>query len=353
MDGSFKTKELISYAAQLRPAVDRILQVQTSHGAIPWFEHGPWDAWNHVESAMALCAAGEWVAAANAYDYLVTHQRPDGAWYGEYGNALPMVDRLFISRESAPAVLDTNFTAYPAVGVLHYLEQTGDLNRVRDWWPMVVRALDFVLTLQRADGTICWSLEAWQTDQEDALLAGNASILKSLSCGICLARALGQPSDRWRTAHKRLRTALRETPLAFDRRGEGARFAMDWYYPVLSGALDKDVARARIFEQWNAFVPDPLGCRCVLDEPWITAAETAELVLALIAIDERDRAADVFASILAIRDDTGAFWMGWQTEEKIFWPRERPAWTQAAIILAADALDNASPASRLLTRPLL
>ena len=142
MDGSFKTKELTSYAAHLRPAVERILQVQTLQGAIPWFEHGPWDAWNHVESAMALCAAGETSAAALAYDYLVTSQRPDGAWFGEYGNALPMVDRLFISRESAPAVLDTNFTAYPAVGILHYLEQTGDLDRVRDWWPMVVRALD-------------------------------------------------------------------------------------------------------------------------------------------------------------------------------------------------------------------
>ena len=353
MDGSFKTVDLTPMATQIRPAVDRIMNIQAPDGAIAWFENGPWDAWNHVESAMALCAAGEFAAAAKAYDYLATCQRPDGAWFGEYGNALPMVDRVFISREPAPAVLDTNFCAYPAVGILHYFEKTGDMERVRDWWPMVVRALDFVLTLQRADGTICWSYEAWQTDEEDALLAGNASILKSLACGLYLARTLEQPCESWRQAHARLRTALRDYPQAFDRRGAGARFAMDWYYPVLSGALDKDAARARIFERWDVFVPDPRGCLCVIDEPWITVAETAELVLALIAIEETDRAADLFASMFHLRDDAGAFWMGWQTEENIYWPRERPSWTQAAMILAADALENTGSASRLLTKPLL
>ncbi|MEM7459761.1 MAG: prenyltransferase/squalene oxidase repeat-containing protein [Pseudomonadota bacterium] len=353
MDGLFKPAETASMAAQLRPAVDRILQIQDAKGAIAWFENGPWDPWNHVESAMALCASGEQLAAAKAYDYLVACQRPDGAWFGEYGNALPMVDRLFISRQEAPAFLDANFCAYPAVGVLHYLEQTGDIERVRSWWPMIARALDFVLTLQRADGTICWSLEALDTEVEDALLAGNASILKSLAAGICLAQALRQTSDHLQDAHHALRAALQKSPHLFDQRGQGQRFAMDWYYPVLSGALDKAAGHARIFEQWDTFVPDERGCRCVMDEPWVTAAETAELVLALIAIDETDLAENLFNSLSDIRDDAGVFWMGWQTQEKIFWPRERPGWTQAAVILAADALENSSSASRLLTRPLV
>ena len=352
MDGSFQTTRA-PVAFDLRPAVQRILDIQTEAGAIAWFENGPWDPWNHTESAMALCAAGELDAAIQAYDYLVAQQRPDGAWFGEFGNALPMVDRDYISREPAPAFLDSNFCAYPAVGIAHYLKVTGDAARVRAWWPMVKRALDFVLTLQRADGSICWSFEALGTDEDDALLAGNASILKSLECGLFLAAQMQDPQMHWSDARDRLRLALQTEPQLFDRRGTGARFAMDWYYPVLAGVFEASTARAKIFARWETFVTIDPACRCVSDEPWITVAETAELVLALLAIEETERAADLLANIIGYCDDDGVFWMGWQTEEQIYWPRERPSWTQAAVILAADAVDGASAGSRVLTQALI
>ena len=41
--------------------------------------------------------------------------------------------------------------------------------------------------------------------------------------------------------------------------------------------------------------------------------------------------------------------MGWQFEEAIFWPQEKPSWTQAAVILATDALNTVTPASGVLT----
>jgi tetratricopeptide (TPR) repeat protein len=329
------------------------LDIQTQAGAIAWFENGPWDPWNHVESAMALCAAGEWGAAAQAYDYLLEKQRPDGAWLGDYGNALPMVDRDYISRESAPAFLDSNFCAYPAMGVAHYLMATEDLARVQSWWSMVKRALDFVLSLQRADGTICWSVEALGTDEEDALLAGNASILKSLEAGLYLAAQMRDPQEHWETARNVLHKLVQTRPNLFDRRGTGTRFAMDWYYPVLAGAFDTESGRATIYQRWETFVTETSACRCVSDEPWVTVAETAELALALMSIGDTDRAADLLASVLAYRDDDGVFWMGWQMEEQIFWPREQPSWTQAAVILAVDALDGSSAASRVLTHALI
>ena len=52
-------------------------------------------------------------------------------------------------------------------------------------------------------------------------------------------------------------------------------------------------------------------------------------------------------------DEGGALWMGWQTQEKIFWPRERPSWTQAAVILAADAIYGVSRGARVLITPAL
>jgi len=351
MDGSIQLP-IQPEVTDLGPALDRILELQTAAGKIDWFENGPWDPWNHTESAMALCAMGKVEDAARAFAFLVETQRSDGAWFGEYGNARAIVDRDFISREPAPAFLDSNFCAYPAVGVAHYYKSTGDLDRLKAWWPMVDRALDFVLSLQRADGTICWSAEAWETDEEDALLAGNASIAKSLECGLYLAKTLGKSRPHWHHARQTLLSALRDRPSAFDRRETGHRFAMDWYYPVLSGALEPAIAAQRIEARWHDFVAPDLGCLCVSDEPWITVAETAELALALISIGDEDRASELLSRVETVRDDDGVFWMGWQSEENIYWPRERPSWTQAAVILAADALSPKHPGSRLLVEPL-
>ena len=352
MDGLFPTDSETSLAA-LRPAVDRILEIQADSGAIAWFENGPWDPWNHTESAMALTVAGDIEAAAKAFDYLVQTQREDGAWFGEYGNCLPMVERDFISREPAPAFLDSNFCAYPAVGIAHFLKATGQTERTQAWWPLVERALDFVVSLQRADGTISWALEAVETGEDDALLAGNASIAKSLECGLFLAEHFNVPKPAWGRARQDLMQALRHAPERFDRRQTGARFAMDWYYPVLAGVLDQAGSEDRLDRLWSKFVVEDHGCRCVSNEPWVTTAETAELILALICAGRKAEASSLFSDVLKLRDERGVFWMGHQLEEDIYWPREQPSWTQAAIILAADALQDWTPASGVLTHPLV
>lgn len=350
MDGDFSpgyVSHLTDYTAPAR----RILDIQGPEGDIPWFEDGPWDPWNHVESAMALTAIGAHEAARRAFDYLTETQRPDGAWLGDYGNALPMVDRDYISRETAPALLDTNFCAYPAVGVLHYLMATGDKAQARRWWPMVQAGIDFVIGMQREDGTISWAFEAVGTDQDDALLAGNASIAKSLESALRLAEQMGKPSPRWQAAHQALTRALKGPLERFDRLGTGQRFAMDWYYPALSGALPDHHAQQRLKTGWQQFVHPELGCRCVCDEPWVTVAETCELAMALLAAGKRAQAEAMLATTDPVRDDKGVFWMGWQYEEETVWPKEQPSWTQAAAILAADALHGKRPHSRLLITP--
>ena len=47
--------------------------------------------------------------------------------------------------------------------------------------------------------------------------------------------------------------------------------------------------------KWDTFVVPGRGVRCVSDQPWITAAETCELVMALDAIGLHDRAHELFA----------------------------------------------------------
>ena len=85
-----------------------------------------------------------------------------------------------------------------------------------------------------------------------------------------------------------------------------------------------------------------LGARCVSDQPWVTGAETCELVLALDAIGDRGRAVELFGDIQHLRDADGAYWTGWQFVNQAHFPAERSSWTAAAMILAADALAGAT-----------
>ena len=97
--------------------------------------------------------------------------------------------------------------------------------------------------------------------------------------------ASGHERPDWELAAGRLAHALAHQPEAFAPKVE---FAMDWYYPVLSGALSGEAARRRIDGSWDTFVMEGRGVRCVSTGEWVTAAETAECVLALDALGMDD-----------------------------------------------------------------
>ena len=71
--------------------------------------------------------------------------------------------------------------------------------------------------------------------------------------------------------------------------------------------------------------------------------------MAMLRLGRRASASRLLDWQSAQRDADGAYWMGWQFEEAIFWPQEKPSWTQAAVILATDALNAVTPASGVLT----
>jgi hypothetical protein len=52
-----------------------------------------------------------------------------------------------------------------------------------------------------------------------------------------------------------------------------------------------------------------------------------------------------------LRDDDGSYWTGLVYADDARWPVERTTWTAAAVVLAADALSGATPASTLFTDP--
>jgi hypothetical protein len=148
-----------------------------------------------------------------------------------------------------------------------------------------------------------------------------------------------------------LRAHSRHAPHRFDRHGEDrSRYAMDWYYPVLSGVLTGDAAKGHLNAGWSRFVVEDLGCRCVTDEPWVTAAETAELALACLSAGRREDAQRLISGLAPLGRDGQGYWMGWQFELGQVWPKERPGWTAGAVVLAADALYGLTPGSDLLIR---
>ncbi len=122
---------------------------------------------------------------------------------------------------------------------------------------------------------------------------------------------------------------------------------MDWFYPVLTGVVTGADARARIAARWDEFVEDSLGCRCEKQEPWVTIAESCELVMALLAAGDHARAVEVYSWLHQWRTSDGSYWTGYQMVEDLLWPDERPTWTAGAILLAADALTEHTPAAKL------
>ena len=74
-------------ASDVDATVDAIVRGQEADGSIPWYPKGQMDPWNHVEAAMALCLGGRWPELNRAYEWLLRHQRPDGAWHAYYSRA--------------------------------------------------------------------------------------------------------------------------------------------------------------------------------------------------------------------------------------------------------------------------
>ena len=325
-------------AEYLRPTVDFILETQTEDGSIPWFTGGHLDPWDHTEGAMGLSVGGEYEAAERAYLWLKNEQLDDGSWWESYFNGV--ADK----KERR----ETNFVAYVATGLWHHYLISENKDFLRQMWPVVTKAVGFVLAQQSEFGEINWAIEGDGRPKEDALITGCSSIYKSLECACNIAVTLGEDASDWAAARAALGDALRNKPERFDRTWDSkARYSMDWFYPILAGLYTPDEAKARLMKRWDEFVEHGQGVRCVSDEPWVTVAESCELTMALLAAGDRQRAMNMFSWLHQWRHESGAFWTGFQKELKILWPEEMPAWTAGAIMLAADALTEHTPAWNL------
>jgi hypothetical protein len=330
-------------AVQVAQTAATIAAMQEPSGAVPWTDGEKTDVWNHVEGAMAMLVGGQVEAAERAYDWCARTQRHDGSW--------PME---IVVGEVRDASGETNMSAYLAVGVWHHWLVRHDRAFIERMWPVVRRGLDFVVGLQLPFGGIAWSQE-WHTGpdghaapakvNEEALLAGSSSIYQALRAGVALADLMDAPQPDWELAGGRLGHALRHHRDLFLDKSE---FSMDWYYPVLGGAVRGAAAAELLAERWDEFVVPGLGIRCVDHRPWVTGAETCELVMSLDAIGDRDRALEQFVAMQHLRESDGRYWTGYVWPDEVNWPHEYTTYTAAAVILAADELSRTTPGSGIM-----
>ncbi|GBC63833.1 phenyltransferase domain-containing protein [Desulfonema ishimotonii] len=312
-----------------------IADEQRPSGEIPWHSREKTDPWDHVEAAIGLGTGGYLREAERAFEWMARMQLEDGSWYSAYRDGTPED----LTRES-------NMSSYIAVGVFHHYLLTGNRAFLSRMWPVVARAIAFTLTLRAPEGEMYWAVSPEGNIDPMALLTGSSSIYMSLKCAIAIAEKLGYARPpAWAEAARNLKAAIRHRPHCFN--VTKARYSMDWFYPILSGALTGEAARKRIDKYWKKFVIQGEGVRCVSDRPWVTIAETSECCIALAAMGNARTAGIMFNWICDKRYEDGAYWCGHTCPDMTIWPEERITWTNAVVLMAADALFELTPASRL------
>ena len=261
-------------------------------------------------------------------------QLNDGSWYSSYVNGIPE-DR---TRES-------NMSSYLAVGLLQYYLITGDASFLKTMWQTLCGGISFALSLQTPNGEIFWAISPENKIDKMALLTGASSIFMSLKCALYVAHILGHSKPEWQSALINLGNAIKNRTYLFNM--TKSRFSMDWFYPILSGCISGDEAQKRIDSGWKKFVIRGQGVRCVSDEPWVTIAETSELSLALAAMGNSDLSRIVLNWICDRKFEDGSYWCGFTYPDIIIWPEEKITWSNAVVLMAADAIYQLTPASHL------
>ena len=311
-----------------------ILTLQRKSGDIPWHTKGKTDPWDLVETIMGLNIGKNFEASYLAFNWLKTMQNPDGSWYSSY-----------VNEEPGDKTCETHMAAYISVGLFHTWLINKDTRFLDYMWPTMEKGINYAISLQTKGGEIYWAKSPEGKVDSMSLLSGASSIFMSLKCALAVANILGKRNIAWEISFDKLGRSIRETIHHYN--VSKSRFSMYWFYPVLCGALTGEKAENRIKKYWDRYVIEGQGARCVSDQPWVTIAETCELVLALYGMGRVEKAAIVFSWIQDRIYEDKTFWCGYTYPDMVIWPEEKISWTNAVVLLAADALYTLTPASGL------
>ena len=258
---------------------------------------------------MALDVGGRRAEAERAYEWLIAHAA-----------AGRRVARLLPADGIEDAKLDTNVCAYVAAGVWHHFLLTGDRGFLEAMWPVVERAIDFVLTLQTAAGRD--HLGPPRRRHAVVVRAAHRLVvdLPQPALRDRHRRALGEERPDWELPAANLAHVIAHEPDAFEPKH---RWAMDWYYPVLTRRRHRHAGRrspqrahehrsswkASAFAAWPTALGDCRGDLRVRRWPTSSSATTGRPVDLLRRGHRR------------IASDDGCYWHGHRPSRRSQLPR--------------------------------
>ena len=304
---------------QLVPAKDWIIENQNNSGAINWDYRGKCDPWDHCECLIALAIYEEWDAFNKGIEWFFNNLNAEGHIASEFINE--KVSKSYYESHHAPYIFLPLYQKFLIDSDIDYLVEYK--NKIQDIYNATLAFAD-------SEGFLFWAKDEGGYS-DNSLITASCSVHISLKTYEKIAGILDLDSN-----HKEI--LLNQEKInsnKFDRDGVSRkRFSMDNYYPFLCGIGNDELISKTLSDFYN----DGLGIKCVIEEPWVTFAESSEFIISLVVMNRKEDAKKILEEIMRFQDGRGIFPTGYQYELDILWPDEFSTWTNAAVIIAADCV---------------
>ena len=303
----------------LQSAKDWIISNQSSNGAIYWDEKGKCDAWDHCECLIALAIFEEWAAFDRGIDWVLNNINNKGLIYSE-----------FKLNEPSKAFFEAHHAAYIFLPILQRYLIDGKKDYLRKRFKELRIIYRGMKSFQDDEGYFYWAKNS-EGYANNSLITASCSIELSRRAYKYISEIIGENfADNEDFLNKEMLASKKFNRDGIDR----SRFSMDSYYPLLCGYGDQKDITVLL----QNFYIEGLGIKCVIEEPWVTLAESSECVIALLKSGEKEIAHKIFNDIVKLKNKNGVFPTGYQYKLDLLWPDENSTWTNAAVIMAADCL---------------
>ncbi len=309
--------------AAFEASISFLESLQLKSGMIPWFKGGRADPWNHVEAAIALALGGRLDEAMAGARWLMEMQNVDGSWC-----------HFYLSSGVAEPRRDTNTCSYPVVLVALLDRMIVDRRVIEPYVAMALRGLDYVIAHQRVDGSIPWAIDPNGDGHPTSLIAASSSMCDSLMVAADLSRRFGMgDSARYQDASNALKSSVSAMAGPYT---DTSDWAMDHYYPLLGGINDSGSLTEGFLSRF--YLPN-WGIRCMLQNNWFTAAETAETAIALHIAGDEPLAQNVYLTLRRFRGTNGGYLTGMVSPTGASFPHlEQSSYSVAAVIISSCIL---------------
>ena len=297
---------------KLEPSKDWILKNQFIDGSILWDEKGKCDPWDHCECLIALSIYEEWDSFWKGVNWFFDNINDEGLIFSEFQNSKP--SKNYYESHHAPYIIIPLLQA-------RLIDKSQDYLKLLDE-RKILKLEEIFRKLNNFcddDGYYFWAKDN-NGYSDNSLVTATMSIILSLVA----------------KQEKSSKINISLWNKKFDRDGvDRSRFSMDFYYPFLAGIKDSS---SEFKNYLNEFYVKGLGVKCVIEEPWVTIAESCECAIAALVSGNVNEAKMIYADIQQFQNKDGIFPTGYQYDLDIFWPDERSTWTNAAVIIAGHAI---------------